>query len=490
MQARENNCAENVRESNANERSFFYDSLKNLGRKVFRFGLAGLVAGASYIYTSPSRPAYAVVTPPAGLTEINAWLMDKSTYDAGIPVPPPGTRVYVDDPSVLIPPAQDTPLDLALVDLKTYVSSQADPNSYLVKFKILTDADNSRSYASHRASHTANYNMELYGDGQNASAVELSLIADKFLYIHDIRGGTGPNFGFFVQYNSVSSGGMENSYVERTINFSQAANIAIENNTISNFDSDATVIVTGPLSKDLVDNIATFRYNDINGTIGFQLQRNAVLDLGTDGTSGNNILNFSNTAILGMPSFNGTVIADGDAWVGTVAKSGKDGTTDNGLKATGYLTDIPTIHTQLVDNQGSGTITITNPLGFNPTTDNDGDGLNNGIEITLGTNMNLADSDSDGYNDFNEVNRDGNPDNYDNVIDTNPNNPDTDGDGANDGYEVTQGTNPLDDQSFPPTPSLPVGKLVTGLSALALAGAGAYALSRRDVIKGLIKKII
>src|SRR3989338_5610588 len=414
MQARKNNCAENVRESNANERSFFYDSLKNLGRKVFRFGLAGLVAGASYIYTSPSRPAYAVVTPPAGLTEINAWLMDKSTYDAGIPVPPPGTRVYVDDPSVLIPPAQDTPLDLALVDLKTYVSSQADPNSYLVKFKILTDADNSRSYASHRASHTANYNMEF------------------------------------------------------------------ENNTISNFDSDATVIVTGPLSKDLVDNIATFRYNDINGTIGFQLQRNAVLDLGTDGTSGNNILNFSNTAILGMPSFNGTVIADGDAWVGTVAKSGKDGTTDNGLKATGYLTDIPTIHTQLVDNQGSGTITITNPLGFNPTTDNDGDGLNNGIEITLGTNMNLADSDSDGYNDFNEVNRDGNPDNYDNVIDTNPNNPDTDGDGANDGYEVTQGTNPLDDQSFPPTPSLPVGKLAIGLSALALAGAGAYALSRRD----------
>lgn len=60
--------------------------------------------------------------------------------------------------------------------------------------------------------------------------------------------------------------------------------------------------------------------------------------------------------------------------------------------------------------------------------DSDGDGLTNAYELEHGTDMNNADSDNDGINDYDEINK----------HNTNPNNADTDGDGISDGDEVNK----------------------------------------------------
>jgi hypothetical protein len=65
--------------------------------------------------------------------------------------------------------------------------------------------------------------------------------------------------------------------------------------------------------------------------------------------------------------------------------------------------------------------------------DTDGDGLNDGDEITQGTDPLVADTDGDGLNDGDEITRGTDP------LDT-----DTDGDGHTDGDEVANGTDPLD----------------------------------------------
>lgn len=65
--------------------------------------------------------------------------------------------------------------------------------------------------------------------------------------------------------------------------------------------------------------------------------------------------------------------------------------------------------------------------------DEDKDGITNGEEETLGTNVNDADTDCDGLTDYYEVN----------VSKTDPLKADTDGDGINDGNEIALGLNPL-----------------------------------------------
>ena len=65
--------------------------------------------------------------------------------------------------------------------------------------------------------------------------------------------------------------------------------------------------------------------------------------------------------------------------------------------------------------------------------DNDADGLNNGIEMEIGTNPNKYDSDEDGLSDYEEIN----------VYLTDPNNADTDGDTLNDGDEIKLKFSPL-----------------------------------------------
>ena len=62
--------------------------------------------------------------------------------------------------------------------------------------------------------------------------------------------------------------------------------------------------------------------------------------------------------------------------------------------------------------------------------DND-DGLNDSIEISIGTNPLNPDTDNDALTDLEEI-----------VLGTDPNNPDTDNDGTDDGAEVHQGSDP------------------------------------------------
>ena len=98
--------------------------------------------------------------------------------------------------------------------------------------------------------------------------------------------------------------------------------------------------------------------------------------------------------------------------------------------------------------------------------DNDGDGLSNAQEITIGTDPENPDTDNDGLSDGQEVNQFGtNPQQQDtdgdtltdgeevNEHGTSPTNPDTDGDGTTDGVEVNNGTDPLLPPTSTPTPS-------------------------------------
>jgi uncharacterized repeat protein (TIGR02543 family) len=78
----------------------------------------------------------------------------------------------------------------------------------------------------------------------------------------------------------------------------------------------------------------------------------------------------------------------------------------------------------VVDTDGNGI--------FDKDEDPDGDGLKNYEEKQHGTNMMLADSDYDGLSDYDEIN----------VYYTSPTNPDTDGDQVDDGTEVSIGSDP------------------------------------------------
>jgi extracellular elastinolytic metalloproteinase len=102
--------------------------------------------------------------------------------------------------------------------------------------------------------------------------------------------------------------------------------------------------------------------------------------------------------------------------------------------------------------------------------DADGDGLDDALEDSLGTDPFAADTDADGLGDGDEVN----------VYGTNPLDPDTDGDGVSDGDEIANGTDPLvpnAEPGPPPVPALPPSGLLA--LALGLALAGGRVLRRR-----------
>ena len=69
--------------------------------------------------------------------------------------------------------------------------------------------------------------------------------------------------------------------------------------------------------------------------------------------------------------------------------------------------------------------------------DDDGDGLNNSWERSLGTDPLNADTDGDGLSDYDEW-----------LLGTNPLDPDSDGDGKTDFEEMVAGTDPLDNTSY------------------------------------------
>lgn len=81
--------------------------------------------------------------------------------------------------------------------------------------------------------------------------------------------------------------------------------------------------------------------------------------------------------------------------------------------------------------------------------DLDGDGLSNSLETLIGTDPLLADTDSDGLSDYEEVAWDGDDTSYIPGADPNPLVADTDMDGFRDGMEHAAGYDPLDDTDFP-----------------------------------------
>ena len=72
---------------------------------------------------------------------------------------------------------------------------------------------------------------------------------------------------------------------------------------------------------------------------------------------------------------------------------------------------------------------------YKPFSDYDNDALIDTLELSMGTNPLLADSDGDGISDFDEVNVDGNPSTYQAGVDTNPKSSDTEGDGFADNLD-------------------------------------------------------
>jgi len=105
-----------------------------------------------------------------------------------------------------------------------------------------------------------------------------------------------------------------------------------------------------------------------------------------------------------------------------------------------FIPDNPDLDGDGITNDDENNIYGTDPT--NP--DTDGDGIDDGVEVTNGTdpldpcdpnpNNPNCDSDGDGVSNPDETN----------VYGTDPYNPDTDNDGINDGDEVTNGSNPLD----------------------------------------------
>ncbi len=77
--------------------------------------------------------------------------------------------------------------------------------------------------------------------------------------------------------------------------------------------------------------------------------------------------------------------------------------------------------------------------------DTDGDGLSDDFELSIGSDVNLTDSDYDGVTDYNEVGYDGDANSYNPSTDLNSVNPDTDSDGMGDGWEMYWSFDPAND---------------------------------------------
>ena len=110
------------------------------------------------------------------------------------------------------------------------------------------------------------------------------------------------------------------------------------------------------------------------------------------------------------------------------------------------------LHNEMsVTDAGGGSASLAKDVAVvDGSLDNDGDGLTNSVENSIGTNMLLWDTDGDGLSDYAEVAYDGNPNNYIAGQDLNPFMTDTDGDGFSDYDEVNlYNSDPIDYNSVP-----------------------------------------
>lgn len=128
-----------------------------------------------------------------------------------------------------------------------------------------------------------------------------------------------------------------------------------------------------------------------------------------------------------------------------------------GDSATPSPTTTPSTATTTTPTLAPTTSTSATPTASDQVLDVDDDGLTAAEERFYGTNSEVADSDSDGFNDGDEVragydplgpgkldsDSDGFPDPDERSFGTDPFNPDTDSDGFSDGAEIKNGFNPL-----------------------------------------------
>ena len=175
----------------------------------------------------------------------------------------------------------------------------------------------------------------------------------------------------------------------------------------------------------------------------------------TSPSDGSTILTSSQNLIA-----NANDAEDGDISNNIIWQSSLDGVVGNGANITTTLSDGNHLITATISDSTSNTETADINIIVNALSDDDNDGLNNSLEIFLGTDPYNSDSDNDFSSDFDEVNRDGDPSNYTPGIDTDPNNEDTDGDGYKDGLDFNPLTADPAEGNIPLLPQWAIGALI------------------------------
>ena len=107
--------------------------------------------------------------------------------------------------------------------------------------------------------------------------------------------------------------------------------------------------------------------------------------------------------------------------------------------------EISDVYTGLVIADANDFMTAAYQLSDFEPLDSDKDGLSDNLELSIGTDINLADSDFDGVSDYDEVAYDGDASSYNPLTDLNPISADSDSDGMDDGWEINFGFDPLID---------------------------------------------
>lgn len=199
----------------------------------------------------------------------------------------------------------------------------------------------------------------------------------------------------------------------------------------------------------------------------------------TDGSNSNNqvfqvnvVSNLTPSIAINSPEDGSTILTssqslsatanddeDGDISANIIWTSSLDGAVGNGANITTTLSDGNHLITASITDSTNNTETAEITVIVNALSDDDNDGLNNSLEIFLGTDPFDSDSDDDFSSDFEEVNRDGDPSNYNPGTDTDPNNEDTDGDGLKDGLDLNPLTADLAEGNIPLLPYWAIGIL-------------------------------